>query len=303
MSEIEDVGALLEANETGPQLDSPERSDIDVTYEKSNNKSESSGNAVYEVEEYEGVEEEFYEELELGFETSVDRIALDRENEKAIFENTDGSYDALEVVDTYRGDLILKGRIYGQDHTWALNYSSEDKSLNGKNLSTGAESELEDPNLVNKIELLKRSIVHSEKVMENYLRSDEYSFVKTEKMKEDFERIPEAEGKIWDGRKPVGKLGDVRENLSLADVKPKEAFTKEYGSSLKPGLQLAHDDYRFVFYDGSHIEGLDDQTFFGIRAFSKHESGQKEFSNEIGRSNESFQEYVERILREEGILT
>ena len=303
MAEIEEIGALLEAEESEPLVESPERSDIDVIYEKSENKSDSSGHAVYEVNHYNGIEEEFYEDLDLGFEVSVEQMALDRENERAVFHNTDDTYDVLEVVDAAPGSIVLKGQIYDQEDTWTMIYDSEEQTLHGKNMSTGATSELDDPNLMNKAELLKKSIIHSEKIMENYLRSDEYDFVRTERMDQDFERIPEAEDKIWDGQKPVGKLEDVKDNFeSLTGVEPREAFTKECTDIMKPGLQLVSGDYRFVFHDGSRTEGLDDQTFYGIRAFSKDRSEQEEFADRLREEDEEFTEYAERSLREEGFL-
>lgn len=303
MAEIEEVGALLDAEESKPTLESPERSDIDVIYEKSQNKSDSAGHAVYEVNHYDGIEEEFYEDLNLDFETSVERMALDRENERAVFHNTDDTYEVLEVVETAPGKMAMKGQIYGQEDTWAMIYDSDEQSLHGMNMSTGVKSELNDPNLMNKAEMLKNSIIHSEKIMETYLRSDEYRFVRTDKMNQDFERIPEAEGKIWSGNQPRGKLADIKENLdALTDVEPKEAFTKECTGPMKPGLQVVYDGYRFIFHDGSRTEGLDDQTFYGIRAFSKDRDEQREFADDLLDRDEGFNEYAERMLREEGTL-
>lgn len=302
MAEIEEVGALLEANTSEPQLDSPEHSDIDLVYEKDKTKSDSAGRAVYEVEEYSGVDEEHYTDLELDFETSVDKMALDRENDKAVFHNTDDSYEVLEIVDVSFGDLVLKGRIYGQEDTWAMIYDSDNQSLTGKNLSTGAVSELNDPNLVNKTELLKKSIIHSEEMMEDSLRTGEYNFTKTDKMEQDFERIPEAKGKIWNGQQPAGKLVDVKDNLDiLTDVDPKDAFTKECTGAMKPGLQLVYDGYRFIFHDGSRTEGLDDRTFYGLRAFSKDRSEQRAFADELLEKDVTFNEYAEEILRREDL--
>jgi hypothetical protein len=302
MPEIEDVGTLLEP-ETGPQIDSPGKSDIDVVYEKRGENTNEDEATAYEVSHYDGVEEEFYEELSLDFETSAEQVALDRENERAVFHNTDDTYDVLEVVEASSGKIALKGQIYGQEDTWALVYNSDKQELHGKNMSTGVRSEIDDSNLMNKAEILKRSIVGSERMMERQLRSEEYTFKKTERMKEDFERIPHAENKIWEGQEPSGKLKDVKNSLdSLSSVKPREIFTKECTGPMKPGLQLVYDGYRFIFQDGSRTDGLENKTFYGIRAFSKNRSEQREFADELLERDENFNEYAERVLREEGLM-
>lgn len=303
MAEIEEINTLLETETAKPQLESPERSDIDIIYEKNQNKSEENDSASYEVAHYDGVDEKFYDDLDLGFETSVEQMALDRENERAVFRNTDDSYEVLEVLEASSGRMAMKGKIYGQEDTWAMVYDSEDETLQGKNLSTGEISELNDPNLMNKAEMLKASIIHSQSIMEKSLREGEYDFVKTDRMSEDFNRHPEAEELIWNGNEPVGKLQDVKQNLeSLTSIEPRHVFTKECTGPMKPGLQLVYEGYRFLFHDGSRTNGLDNNTFYGLRAFSKDRSEQRDFADELLEKNIGFEEYAEEVLSKEEII-
>jgi len=111
MAEIEEINALLETETARPQLEPPERSDIDIIYEKNRNKSQKYDSASYEVAHYDSVDEKFYDDLDLGFETSVEQLALDRENERAVFRNTDDSYEVLEVIEASSGQLAMKGKI------------------------------------------------------------------------------------------------------------------------------------------------------------------------------------------------
>lgn len=240
---------------------------------------------------YEGTE---FEDIEVESSAGVEEIELNLMTGETRITNAEGER-LYNFCGSYEGETAMLSQI-GNDE-YALLYDSQENSLEGVLLETGEQVDMSSPQgskttLMREIEFIRDfyTEVYAQIFEEN--NSQDYDVEITDPMKEDLEKLP---AKCTDTveKKTKKKQGKIN-SLGL---EPEQAFNKPMNNELNGILQEPlGSSFRAWFIPGTHLDSLEDETIYGLRAMRKKDAERESKAIKKDSNISSGADYAERLL-------
>ena len=267
-------------------------SNYDLKYRR--NDTEGQG-AEYSLEDaaqwYEGTD---FEDIEVGIDAGVKDIEVNVMNGETRVVTPDGER-FYNFCGAYEGEAAMLAEIGGQEY--ALLYDDKQNSLEGLLLETGENVNMssqtgEKTSLMREVEFIRDfyTSVYSQIFQERDDR--DYEIEITDQMQEDLEELPP------ECRESVEKKTEDKENkMDSLGLKPEQAFNKPLNNDFNGILQdPLGSDFRAWFIEGTHLDQLDDDKIYGIRAFRKKDIDKESSEVKQDSSISSGADYAERFI-------
>jgi hypothetical protein len=242
-------------------------SNYDLKYRR--NDTEGQG-AEYSLEEaaqwYEGTE---FEDIEVDRNIGVEEIEVNVMNGETRVVTPEGER-FYNFCGAYGGEAAMLADIGGQEY--ALLYDEQANSLEGLLLETGENVEMssktgEKTSLMREVEFIRDfyTEVYSQIFQER--DNKDYEIEITDQMQDDLEDLPP------ECRDSVEKKTEAKENkMDKLGLDPEQAFNKPLNNDFNGILQdPLGSDFRAWFIEGTHLDQLDDNKIYGLRAMTKTE--------------------------------